>query len=407
MNKVELLAPAGNLEKLKVAIIYGADAVYIGGEVFSLRAMADNFDRHKMIEALKFAHERGKKVYVTVNIFAHNSDLTAMPDYIRQLDEIGVDAVLVSDLGVFSIVREVAPGLEVHISTQANNTNYKTCEFYYKMGAKRIVLARELSLNEIKEIREKIPQDLELEAFVHGSMCMAYSGRCLLSNYLTGRDANRGACAHPCRYKYHLVEEKRPGQYFEIDEDERGTYIMNSHDLCMIEHIPDIVDSGVTSLKIEGRMKSSYYVATVVKAYREAIDSYLREKENYSFNPKWMEELSKASHREFSTGFFYGKPDKQIYGTSSYIRSHDIVGLVVDYDDNSKIATIEQRNRVFKGEEVEVLTPASENYSIVLNEMWNEDGEEIDSAPHPQMIYKIKTQKPLKQYDMLVKEKGD
>lgn len=407
MNKVELLAPAGNLEKLKVAIIYGADAVYIGGEAFSLRAMADNFDRDKMVEALKFAHERGKKVYVTVNIFAHNSDLDSLPEYIKQLDEIGVDAVLVSDLGVFSIVREVAPNLEVHISTQANNTNYRTCEFYHKLGAKRVVLARELSLKEIREVRNKIPDDLELEAFVHGAMCMAYSGRCLLSNYMTGRDANRGACAHPCRYKYHLVEEKRPGEYFEIDEDDRGTYIMNSHDLCMIEYIPDLVDSGITSLKIEGRMKSSYYVATVVKAYREAIDSYLREKENYKFNTKWLDELSKASHREFSTGFYFGKPKKQIYGNSSYIRSHDIVGLVVEYDDNSKIATIEQRNRVFKGEEVEVLTPDSENYSIVLNEMWNEEGEKIDVAPHPQMIYKIKTEKPLKQYDMLVKEKED
>lgn len=407
MNNVELLAPAGNLEKLKVAITYGADAVYIGGELFSLRAMADNFDKDKMIEGLKFAHERGKKVYVTVNIFAHNSDLAAIPEYIKQLNEIGVDAVIVSDLGVFSIVREVAPDLEVHISTQANNTNYRTCEFYYKMGAKRIVLARELSLKEIKEIRMNIPDDLELEAFVHGAMCMAYSGRCLLSNYMTGRDANRGACAHPCRYKYHLVEEKRPGEYFEIAEDERGTYIMNSQDLCVIEHIPDIVDSGIKSFKIEGRMKSSYYVATVVKAYREAIDSYIRERENYRFNPKWMDELSKASHREFSTGFFYGKPKTQIYGNSSYIRSHDIVGLVVDYDDNTKVATIEQRNRVFKGEEVEVLTPYSDNYSLVLNEMWNEDGEEIDVAPHPQMIYKIKTQKPLRQYDMLVKEKGD
>lgn len=407
MNKVELLAPAGNLEKLKVAITYGADAVYIGGEAFSLRAMADNFDREKMIEGLKFAHERGKKVYVTVNIFAHNSDLAGMPEYIKQLYDIGVDAVIVSDLGVFSIVREAAPDLEVHISTQANNTNYKTCEFYYKMGAKRIVLARELSLKEIREIREKIPEELELEAFVHGAMCMAYSGRCLLSNYMTGRDANRGACAHPCRYKYHLVEEKRPGEYFEIDEDERGTYIMNSQDLCMIEHIPDIVDSGIKSFKIEGRMKSSYYVASVIKAYREAIDSYLRDKENYRFNPKWIIELSKASHREFSTGFYYGKPKKQIYGNSSYIRSHDIVGLVVDYNDNSKIATIEQRNRVFKGEEVEILTPALENYSIVLNEMWNEEGEEIEVAPHPQMIYKIKTQKPLRQYDMLVKEKGE
>jgi putative protease len=407
MNKIELLAPAGNLEKLKTAIIYGADAVYMGGEAFSLRAMADNFDREKMIEGVKFAHERGKKVYITVNIFAHNSDLKNMPEYIKGLNEIGVDAVIVSDLGVFSIVKEVAPDLEVHISTQANNTNYKTAEFWYKLGAKRIVLARELSLKEIKEIREKAPKEMEIEAFVHGAMCMAYSGRCLLSNFMTGRDANRGACSHACRYKYHIVEEKRPGQYFPIEEDDRGTYIMNSHDLCMIEHIPDIIEAGVTSLKIEGRMKSSYYVATVVKAYRQAIDAYLRDKENYKFNPKWLEEVSKASHREFSTGFYYGRPDKQIYSNSSYIRSHDIVGLVLDYDDKTGIATIEQRNRVFKGEEVEILTPNEDNFTIVLNEMWNEEGEPIDVAPHPQMIYKIKVDRKLKPFDMLVKEKGD
>jgi putative protease len=407
MSRIELLAPAGNLEKLKTAIIYGADAVYVGGEAFSLRAMADNFDREKMIEGLKFAHARGKKVYVTVNIFAHNSDIEKMEEYIKSLDEIGVDAVIVSDLGVLSIVREVAPDLEVHISTQSNNTNYKTCEFYYKLGAKRVVLARELSLREIKEIRNRIPKELELESFVHGAMCMAYSGRCLLSNYMTGRDANRGACAHPCRYKYHLVEEKRPGEYFEITEDDRGAYIMNSKDLCMIEYIPEIVESGIMSFKIEGRMKSSYYVATVVKAYREAIDSYLENKDNYKFNPKWIEELSKASHREFSTGFYYGKPDKQIYDNSSYIRSHDIVGMVIEYDEENKIATIEQRNRVFKGEEVEVLSPSQANYTIKLEEMWNEEGLTIEVAPHPQMIYKIKTEKPLAKFDMLVKEKGD
>lgn len=407
MQKIELLAPAGNLEKLKTAIMYGADAVYIGGEAYGLRAMADNFDREQMIEGIKFAHGRGKKVFVTVNIFAHNADLSGMPEYIKSLDEIGVDAVIVSDLGVFSIVREVAPNLEVHISTQANNTNYKTAELWYKLGAKRIVLARELSLKEIREIRARIPQDMDIEAFVHGAMCMAYSGRCLLSNYMTGRDANRGACAHPCRYKYYLVEEKRPGEYFEIAEDERGTYIMNSQDLCMIEHIPEIIDAGITSFKIEGRMKSSYYVATVVKAYREAIDSYLSDRENYKFNPKWIDELSKASHREFSTGFYFGKPEKQIYSNSSYIRTHDIVGLVREYDEENKIATIEQRNRVFKGEEVEILTPMGENFTIVLDEMWNDEGEPIEVAPHPQMIYRIKIDKILKPFDMLVKEKGD
>ncbi|KRQ86862.1 putative protease YhbU precursor [Caloramator mitchellensis] len=405
--KIELLAPAGNLEKLKTAIIYGADAVYIGGEAYSLRAMADNFDTETMKEALKFAHDRGVKVYVTVNIFPHNDDLKGLPEYIKTLDEIGVDAIIVSDLGVFSIVKDVAPNLEVHISTQANNTNYKTCEFWHNLGAKRVVLARELSLKEIKEIREKAPKDLEIEAFVHGAMCMAYSGRCLLSNYMTHRDANRGACAHPCRYKYYLVEEKRPGEYYQVFEDERGTYIMNSNDLCMIEYIPELVESGITSFKIEGRMKSSYYVATVVKAYRQAIDSYLKDKEDYKFNPKWLEELSKASHREFSTGFYFGKPKKQVYESSSYIRTHDIVGLVLDYDEENKIATIEQRNKVFKGDTVEVLTPKDDNYNIVLDEMWNLDGDAIESTPHPQMIYKLKTDAKLKPYDMLVKEKGD
>lgn len=407
MNNIELLAPAGNLEKLKTAIIYGADAVYIGGEVYGLRAMADNFDKEKMIEGLKFAHERGKKVYVTVNIFAHNADIDGMGKYIKELDEIGVDAVIVSDLGVLSIVKEVAPNLEVHISTQANNTNYKTVEFYHKLGVKRVVLARELSLKEIKEIRNRIPEEMELEAFVHGAMCMSYSGRCLLSNYMTGRDANRGACAHPCRYKYYLMEEKRPGEYFEVFEDNRGTYIMNSNDLCMIEHIPELIESGIKSFKIEGRMKSSYYVASVIKAYRDAIDSYLKNGENYSFNPKWMEELSKASHREFSTGFYYGKPKGQVYETSQYIRTHDIVGLVIDYNKETGTATIEQRNKILKGEEVEILTPNEENFSITLDKMWNEDGEEIDATPHPQMIYKIKTQKILKPFDMLVKEKGE
>jgi U32 family peptidase len=405
MNKIELLAPAGNLEKLKTAIIYGADAVYMGGEAFSLRAMADNFDKDKMIEGIKFAHNRGKKVYITVNIFAHNSDIGAMPEYIKGLADMGVDAVIVSDLGIFSIVKDVAPDLEVHISTQANNTNYKTAEFWYKLGAKRIVLARELSMSEVKEIREKIPSGMEIEAFVHGAMCMAYSGRCLLSNFMTGRDANRGACSHACRYEYHVVEQKRPGQYFPIEEDERGTYIMNSHDLCMIEHVPEVIDAGISSLKIEGRMKSSYYVATVIKAYRQAIDAYLKDRENYKFNPKWMEELSRASHRRFSTGFYYNKPDKQIFDTASYERTHDIVGLVVGYDKEKGIATIEQRNRVFKGEEVEVLSPNKDNFKLVLDPIWNEEGEEIGVAPHPQMIYRVKSGIELEPYDMLVKEK--
>ena len=406
MKDIEVLAPAGNLEKLKTAIIYGADAVYIGGEAYSLRAMADNFDDAAMKEALEFAHSRGKKIYVTINIFPHNGDLAGIPAYAKKLYDFGVDAVIVSDLGAFSMIREAAPKLHIHISTQANNTNYMSATVWRNMGATRVVLARELSLKEIKEIREKTPEDLELEAFVHGAMCMSYSGRCLLSNYMTGRDANRGACAHPCRYKYYLVEEKRPGEYFEIREDERGSYIMNSMDLCMIEHIPEVIESGITSLKIEGRMKSSYYVATVVKAYRQAVDAYLADKENYRFDPEWLTEVSKASHREFSTGFYFGKPQKQIYENSSYIRTHDIVGIVKDYNPETGEATIEQRNKVLKGEEVEILTPDEKSYSIKLENLWDEEGQEIDSAPHPQMIYKIRVKRSLKPFDMLVKEKG-
>ena len=407
MKKIELLSPAGNLEKLKTAVIYGADAVYIGGEAFSLRAAADNFDRDTMNEGLKFAHDRGRKVYVAVNIFPHNADLKALPSYIKSLYESGVDAILVSDPGVFSIAREAAPDLEIHISTQANNVNYKSAEFWHKLGAKRIVLARELSLREIKEIREHVPDDLELEAFVHGSMCISYSGRCLLSNYMTYRDSNRGLCAHPCRYKYSLVEEKRPNQYFPVFEDEHGTYILNSHDLCMIEHIPEVIESGITSLKIEGRMKSAYYTAVVTKAYRETLDSYLKDKDDYKVNPKWLSEVSKASHRDFSTGFYFGKPEKQIYTNSSYIRTYDIVGIVKDYDENSKIAVIEQRNKVLLNDEVEILSPDRDSMTIKLDKMWDEEGNIIDSAPHPQMIYKIKTDIKLKPYDMLTKEKGE
>lgn len=407
MQKIEILAPAGNLEKLKFAIIYGADAVYIGGEAYGLRAFADNFDAQDMKEGISFAHERGKKVYVTVNIFPHNADLKGLPEYIKFLKDVGTDAVIVSDLGVFSIVREAAPDLEIHISTQANNVNYKSAQMWYKLGAKRIVLARELSLKEIKEIRDNVPADMDLEVFVHGSMCISYSGRCLLSNYMTYRDANRGMCAHPCRYKYYLMEEKRPGQYFPVFEDEQGTYIMNSYDLCMVDHIPELVNSGITSFKIEGRMKSAYYIATVVKAYRQALDDYLADKENYKVNPKWMEEVSKSSHRDFSTGFYFGKPDKQIYENSSYIRTHDIVGIVKEYDPITKIAVIEQRNKVFKNNEVEVLTYDEDNFNIKLDEIYDMDGNFIDSTPHPQMLYKIKTDKILKPYYMLVRKKDD
>lgn len=404
MRKIELLAPAGNLEKLKVALIYGADAVYLGGKEYSLRAMADNFSIDEISEGVKFAHKLNRKVYAAVNIFPHNEELIGMGNYLKKLQDIGIDGLLISDPGVFTIAKEFVPDMEIHISTQANNVNYMSARFWYEHGAKRIVLARELSLKEIKEIRENTPEDLELEVFVHGAMCISYSGRCLLSNYMTYRDSNRGMCAHPCRYKYYLMEEKRPGEYYKVYEDDKGSYIMNSSDLCMINHIPELIQSGVSSLKIEGRMKSSYYVATVVKAYRQAIDEYIKKTDSYKVKKEWLSELEKSSHRPFSTGFYFGKPEKQVYESSSYIRTHEICGLVTDYDEKSNIATIEQRNKIFKGDTVEILTPNRKNFEITIDNMCDSEGNAIESTPHPQMIYKVHTDKKLNKYDMLVCE---
>ena len=404
MKKIELLAPAGNLEKLKMAIIYGADAVYLAGTKFGLRASAGNFTYDDLQEGINFAHDRGKKVYLTMNIFPHNNDIEGMPEFIEKVSAIGIDAIILSDPGVFSLVKEIAPDMDIHLSTQANNTNWLSAKFWYENGVKRIVLARELSLKEIKQIKDKLPEDLELEIFVHGAMCISYSGRCLLSNYMANRDSNRGLCAHPCRWKYYLVEEKRPGEYLPVMEDERGTFIFNSKDLCMIEYIPDIINSGVTSLKIEGRMKSSFYVATVVKAYREAIDAYY--KGNYVFREKWLEELSKASHREYTTGFYKNKTTSkdQIYHTSSYIREYEFIGVVKDFDEESGIATIEQRNRMYVGDEIEVVNPVGDYFVQTIESMKNADNEEITVAPHPQMtVYMPLKQKALK-YAMLRKK---
>ena len=401
-GRIELLAAAGNLEKLKMAIIYGADAVYLGGEEFGLRASAGNFGSDEMKEGISFAHSRGKKVYVTMNIIPHNEDFDGMPEYIRKLRDMGADAVIFSDPGIFDMLRQVAPDMELHLSTQANNTNWRSAAFWHRQGVKRIILARELSLGEIREIRKNVPKDLELEMFVHGAMCISYSGRCLLSNYMAGRDANRGLCAHPCRWKYHLVEEKRPGEYMPVYEDERGTYIFNSKDLCLIDRLPDIIGSGITSLKIEGRMKSSYYVATVVKAYREALDSYIADPEGYVFYKSWIKEMSKASHREYTTGFFDEKPSGrgQIYESSSYIREYDFVGLVTSYDSASGIATIEQRNRFVIGDELEVVSPKGPFDIHKVTSMKNEDGEDIDAAPHPQMTVYMPME-PVEPYAML------
>jgi len=408
MNKIELLAPAGSLEKLKMAIEYGADAVYLGGEAYGLRGGAENFAPGEMEEGVEYAHSRGKKVYLTMNIIPHNEDIEGMAEYVKVVTKIGVDAILVSDPGVYSIVREASPDMEIHLSTQANNTNWKSAEFWYRHGVKRIVLARELSLKEIEEIRERAPKDLEFEVFVHGAMCISYSGRCLLSSYMAGRDANRGECAHPCRWKYYLVEEKRPGEYMPVYENERGTFIFNSRDLCMIEHIPELINTGVSSLKIEGRMKSSFYVATVVKAYRDAIDAYYSDPEGYRFNPKWLEEISKVSHREFTTGFYFNKPTEkdQIYNTSSYIRGYDFVGIVMEYDSKTGKATVEQRNRMFLGDEIEVVRPKGDFFIQKIESMKNSDGESIDVAPHPQMTVYMPMEKPVEKFTMLRRKAG-
>lgn len=407
MTKPELLAPAGNLEKLKAAINFGADAVYLGGSKLNLRAFADNFTNEELKEGIEFAHSRGKKVYVTLNVFPHNEDLEGLEEYLIDLYEIGADAIIVSDPGIIMTAKEVVPNLELHLSTQSNNVNWRSCTFWHKMGVKRIVLARELSLEEIKEIREKTPETLELEVFIHGSMCMSYSGRCLLSNYMTGRDANRGECAQPCRYRYHLVEEKREGEYYPIYEDEKGTYIMNSKDLCMIEYIPELMSTGVVSFKIEGRMKSSYYVATVCKAYREALNEYMKNPAEYKFNKKWLEDLDKPSHRKYYTGFYFNDPDKQIYESSAYIRKYDIIGVVKNYDVSTKTATIEQRNKVFDGDTVEVLRPVGDNLQVVLKDMKDSRGNKIESAPSAQMLFDVTIEEELQENDIVIKSKED
>lgn len=406
MKKVELLAPAGSLEKLHYALMYGADAVYIGGKRLGLRASADNFTTDEMREGVEFAHKLGKKVYLTLNIFAHNEDFTGIEDYIREVAATGIDAVLISDPGILSIVREVAPQLEIHWSTQSNNTNYRSAAFWHSLGVKRVVLARELSLDEIREIRSKTPEDMDFECFVHGAMCISYSGRCLLSNYMAHRDANHGECAHACRWKYNLVEEKRPGEYMPVYEDERGTYIFNSKDLCMIGHIKELVEAGVYSFKIEGRMKSAYYVATVVKAYRDAIDAYYKDPDNYVYDPAYLAEVNKASHREYTTGFFYSKPDSddQKYENSSYIREYDFIGVVLEYDKKTGIAKIEQRNRMFKGDLIEVVNLQGPFFTQKITSMKNEANEEIDVAPNAQMIVYMPMEKEVVPYTILRKE---
>lgn len=403
--KPELLAPAGSLEKLKIAFQYGADAVYFGGKAFSLRAGAQNFSFEEIKEGAEFAHKLGKKLYCTINVMPRSNELDKLKDFLKELEDAKVDAVLVSDLGVFSLVKEHS-NLPIHISTQANTVNYAACNMWHSMGAERVVLGRECSLEEIKRIRANIPADLELEVFVHGAMCISYSGRCLLSNYMAGRDSNRGACAQSCRWKYSLVEEKRDGEYYPIEEDENGTYIMNSKDLCMIEYIPELMTAGISSLKIEGRNKSEYYVAIVVNAYRKAIDLYFEDPENYKLPEVLREEMFKVSHRVYHTGFFFNEPNEEsmIYDTNNHVREYDVVAIVQSYDKETGIATCRQRNKFVKGDKIEILSPSKFDNEFVAEEIYNEKGETIDSCPHPGMIFKIKVPVELEENSFLRKE---
>jgi len=390
-NKPELLAPAGSLEKLIIAFQYGADAVYFGGKDFSLRAAAQNFSYEDMKEGIRIAHSLGKKMYCTVNVMPRNEEIEKLPEFLKNLEEIGIDAVLVSDLGVFSTVKKYT-NIPIHISTQANTINYEACNMWESLGAERVVLARECSLQEIKEIRENISEDLELEVFVHGSMCISYSGRCLLSSYMAARDSNRGSCAQSCRWRYSLMEEKRPGEYFPIEEDSKGTYIMNSKDLSMLDNIPELMEAGISSLKIEGRNKSEYYVAIIVNAYRKAIDLYYSDPENYQLPTVLKEELYKVSHREYYTGFFFNEPkeDGIIYNTNNHIREYDVVAIVYDYDEGTQIATCKQRNKFVLGDTVEILSSNSVGESFIIEKLFNEEGIDIESCPHPGMMCKVK-----------------
>ena len=407
MRRPELLIPASSLEVLKIAVIYGADAVYIGGEAFGLRAKAKNFSMEEMREGIRFAHDHEVKVYVTANILAHNDDLEGVREYFKELDsfekEEKPDALIIADPGVFMIAKEVCPDIERHISTQANNTNYETYRFWYGLGAKRVVSARELSLNEIKELRANIPDDLEIETFIHGAMCISYSGRCLLSNYFTGRDANQGACTHPCRWKYSIVEETRPNEYMPVYETERGTYIFNSKDLCMIEHIPELMESGIDSFKIEGRMKTALYVATVARTYRKAIDDYKVSPELYKKNLPWyLDQISNCTYRQFTTGFFFGKPsdEAQIYDNNTYLKEYTYLGIVGEQNEEG-LYRIEQRNKFSVGEEIEIMKPDGENLTVTVKRIVDEDGADMESAPHPKQVLYIDLGHPLEKYDIL------
>lgn len=397
MRRTELLIPAGSLEVLKTAVRYGADAVYIGGEDFGLRAKAHNFSIEEMQEGVAYAHAHDCKVYLTVNIFAHNEDIEGIRDYFERLKEVAIDAMIISDPGVVMLAKEILPQVELHISTQANNTNYRTYNFWYQQGAKRVVSARELSLEELKEIRSRIPEDMEIESFVHGAMCISYSGRCLLSSYFTGRDANRGACTHPCRWKYAIVEESRPGEYLPVNEDDRGTYIFNSKDLCMIEHIPELMEAGIDSFKIEGRMKTALYVATVARTYRQAIDDYKKDEQLYRRNLEhYRQEIAKCTYRMFTTGFYFGKTDSdsQIYDNNTYRTEYTYIGMVEDVDEQGDLI-FEQKNKFLVGERIEAMLFDGSNRLLEVQSIKNDEGEAMESAPHPKQRLHVNVGQPL------------
>lgn len=410
MRKPELLIPAGSLEVLKTAVLYGADAVYLGGEAFGLRAKAKNFSMEEIREGIAFAHERGVRVYITANILAHNEDLEGVEAYFHELKAFPPDALIISDPGVFALARRILPEMDIHISTQANNTNYGTYQFWWNLGAKRVVSARELTLEEIREIRRHIPEEMEIESFIHGAMCISYSGRCLLSNYFVGRDANQGSCTHPCRWKYAVMEESRPGEYMPVEENARGTFIFSSRDLCMIEHIPELMESGIDSFKIEGRMKTALYVAAVARTYRKAIDDYLESEALYQKNLPWYkEEIGKCTCREFSTGFYFGKPSEngQIYQSSTYIKNYTYLGTVEAVDEQGR-CRIEQKNKFTVGETIEVMKPDGRNLEVKVKGIWDEEGKSRESAPHARQILWVELEAEPEPYDLLRrKEESD
>lgn len=404
MDRVELLAPAGNLEKLKVAALYGADAVYCGGFSYGLREGADNFSYDELKEGTEFLHARDKQIYVTVNMIPHNEDLENLPEYLHQLEEIGVDALIISDPGVLNIIREEDIDLDLHLSTQANAVNYASVNFWHKLGLERIILARELSKEEIGEIRENT--DISLEMFIHGAMCISYSGRCLLSNYFVNRDANRGQCAHSCRWKYYLMEEERPGEYYPVFEDKNGTHIMNSKDLCLIEYIPEVLATGVDSLKIEGRMKGMHYVANVVSTYKKALDEYYKDPANYEFKEEWFQDLRKVSHRGYTTGFFLHPPteEDQNYESSAYKRTYDFMGVVRGYDPEKSEALIEVRHKFFQGDQIEILKHNGDVQTESVDYIINEEGVKVEDAPHPKEIIRVPVENEYEELEVVRRE---